>query len=104
MNKLKHFFGLDVDRIDESRYFKANGIIILIFSAVLPFAQSTIGKTLLLIGFLLFLVILVLTSIRRLRDIGKSSAWLVLFLIPTVNLGFFFYLLFAKGKPAVVSS
>ena len=103
MDKLKHFFGLDGARVDESRYFKANGSIILLFSAVLPFAQSTTGAVIFFIILVLFLVVLLLTSAERLKDIGKSRMWLILFFVPTVNIVLFFYLLLTKGKQSIVS-
>ena len=95
MSKLKHFFGLDGDRVDESRYFKANGVTFLLFSVVLQFAQSTIGAVLAFIVFVLVLVVLILTSIERLKDIGKSP-WLVILLI--IPVPFIIYLLLVKGK------
>lgn len=101
MNKLKHFFGLDGERVDESRYFKANGVTFLLFSAVLPFAQSTIGPVLVSIVFLLVLVVLILTSVERLKDIGISRWWAILLICPAP---FIVYLLVKGGKKSALST
>ena len=100
MNKLKHFFGLDTDRIDASRYFKANGSFVLLFIIIMylqPFLNRGIEEVLVLPLFLIFVVILVLTSIRRLRDAGKSPLWSLL-LFTFVNLPFVIYLLAKPSK------
>jgi len=100
MNKIKSFLGLDVDRIDQSRYFKANGSFILLFILVLPFIgqdSNSIVTGLLLAFFFVFVVILFLTSIRRLKDIGMSPWWCLL-LFTFVNLPFFIFLLAKPSK------
>lgn len=103
MNKLKHFFGLDVDKIDESRYFKANGSFILLFSVILAFVgqdSSPVVMIYVLALLLIFVIILVLTSIKRLRDIGRSPWW-VLLMFTFINLPFFIYLLVKGGKKPI---
>ena len=106
MNKLKHFFGLDIDKIDASRYFKANGSFIGLFILILPFIgqdSNSIVKGLVGAFFFIFVVILVLTTIRRLRDIGRSPWWSLL-LFTFVNLFFVIYLLGKDGKKSTMST
>ena len=46
----------------------------------------------------LFLIILLLLSIRRLHDIGKSGWWSLVLLIPIVNIFYLIYLFFKSGE------
>ena len=48
---------------------------------------------------IIFIVISVLITIRRLHDINKSGWMCLLFFIPVVNLIFALYLIFAPGTP-----
>ncbi len=46
------------------------------------------------------LIILFIISIKRLQNIGISSLWVILYLIPLVNFFFWFFLLFKSPKDA----
>ncbi len=68
---------------------------------LIPITQQgnflNLGRIFIFLNIFLFIVA-ILYPIFRLRDIGRSGWWILLFLIPVINLIFPFYLLLKKGK------
>lgn len=88
-------------------FLATSGIIFLIsklLATILPDSVSIItgwtGGLLILALFAINFILLISMHTRRFHDIGKSAWWLLLFLMPLVNLLALLYLLIKKGQTA----
>jgi uncharacterized membrane protein YhaH (DUF805 family) len=112
MQKLKDFLGFSTNLVNQKIYIRANLTTLALLILFNIFIRSTMSNELislsnsvialyivlaLALG-ILALVVYVMTTIKRLRDIKMNERWVILALIPYLNLIFFFYLCFQKSK------
>jgi len=88
---LAYSFGL-------SLFIEAIVAVIAVIASVIP---GEIGNAITLIILIVAYIMLVVTGffigVKRLHDVNKSAWFLLLFLIPLVNIFFGLYMLFARG-------
>lgn len=100
MDQLKEEFLSFEGRLNRKAYIISNlklfafNVLIGIISG---FLGDTIGGVLLLLAFAISLAGGISLCLRRLHDLDKGGIWLLLCIVPLVNLAFALYLLCAKG-------
>lgn len=112
MKKLKRYFGLDSASIGRLRFFISNisALAVLVVSFPLGFLiiasfglarQGFAGVIVLLlssVGAIFWFYVLLSTSARRLKSLGQSHYWVLLYFVPGVWFFFFAYLCLGKGE------
>jgi len=109
---IKNFFEINTGEMGRRRYFRINIISYAILAGLEIFAiflLLPISEILAMIVFImsfgwLFVCfyIFVASSMRRIVNIGRSPWYLLLLLVPFVQIFFFLYLFLQKGKQFVV--
>jgi len=95
MENIKNLFFSTKGKINGKEFFLFQFILGLFYVIYFYIFGST------LFGNVLFFVIFfgwyIIITIKRLRDIGVDSKWVILLIVPVVNLLFIFYLLVKEG-------
>ena len=102
----KELFFTSAGRLNRKSYIYRSlflSLVLSVIQGVLTFAANTIGALELLFAVAAFvlgvfqLAANIMLGVRRLHDLEKSGWWMLLLLVPLVNLFFALYLLFFKG-------
>lgn len=102
----KELFFTSKGRLNRKSYIYRSlflSLVLCVVQGVLTFAANTIGELELLFavvafGFSLFsFVSNIMMDVRRLHDLDLSGWWMLLMLVPLVNIFFALYMLFFKG-------
>lgn len=102
----KELFFTSKGRLNRKSYIYRSiflSLVLSVIQAVLTFASNTIGALELLFAVLLLVlgifgvVASIMMLARRLHDLDKCGWWMLLLIVPLVNLFFCLYLLFFKG-------
>ena len=106
MSDLKKLLFSTKGRISASQY-TVSVVVLTILSALLAFlliviisVLPNIIKVIVVAAFFVLLIwIGIALVVKRLHDRGHSGGWILLYLLPVVNVILFFYLILGKGKP-----
>jgi uncharacterized membrane protein YhaH (DUF805 family) len=95
--------------INRMTYFRHTmviiGIVLIVIFLTILFGvlekispYSPIGYLMTMPALIIFYYALLVLTIKRLRDIGKSGWWSVIMFVPYISTAFYLILLFVKGK------
>ena len=108
MKRIEKFFGIDSPTIGRRKFFFANVAAYLIAFLILEIDKNFIHSFSSLILFFYVILIIaiafcllwvtIFSIVRRLRDMGISEYWIILYFIPYFNILFFIFLTLKKGK------
>lgn len=102
----KELFFTSEGRLNRKSYIYRSfflSIVLFVVQGILSFAADTFGALDLLFSIIAFVLGIfqlaanIMMGVRRLHDLDKSGWWMLLLIVPLVNLFFCLYLLFFKG-------
>lgn len=102
----KELFFTSEGRLNRKSYIYRSfflSIVLLVVQGILTFAAETFGALDLLFSIIAFVLGIfqlaanIMMGVRRLHDLDKCGWWMLLLIVPLVNLFFCLYLLFFKG-------
>lgn len=102
----KELFFTSEGRLNRKSYIYRSfflSIVLLVVQGILTFAAETFGALDLLFSIIAFVLGIfqlaanIMIGVRRLHDLDKCGWWMLLLIVPLVNLFFCLYLLFFKG-------
>lgn len=91
-------------RIGRTSYFLLSFAFLLLFGTISVFMHHEnpfpiVQKVLATLNVIIYAYIHIILSIKRCHDINLSGKWALLWLVPIVNIFFWFFLLAANGTP-----
>lgn len=102
----KELFFTSEGRLNRKSYIYRSfflSIVLFVVQGILTFAAETFGALDLLFSIIAFVLGIfqlaanIMMGVRRLHDLDKCGWWMLLLIVPLVNLFFCLYLLFFKG-------
>lgn len=102
----KELFFTSEGRLNRKSYIYRSfflSIVLFVVQGILTFATETFGALDLLFSIIAFVLGIfqlaanIMMGVRRLHDLDKCDWWMLLLIVPLVNLFFCLYLLFFKG-------
>ena len=102
----KELFFTSEGRLNRKSYIYRSfflSVVLCVVQGILTFAAETFGALDLLFSIIAFVLGIfqlaanIMMGVRRLHDLDKCGWWMLLLIVPLVNLFFCLYLLFFKG-------